>query len=134
MKRNTLIPTILMFLALFLSVGCTGTYPKNDAGRAQISVTPNRGVPGTKLLITGTGFIPKEKVKVILHVQNVQLQFGTSGSGGVCVVNQDGTFKLEPIGGVPIAASIVKPGSYKVDAIGEKGSFASSQLEVLKKE
>lgn len=133
MEKKTLTLILLILLVSFFSFGCTWTSEKSETRQAQINITPNSGVPGTKLIITGTGFIPQEKVKVILYVQNVQLQFGTSGSGGISEVNQDGTFRLEPVGGVPKASTFVTPGVYKVDAIGDKGSLASAQLEVLLK-
>lgn len=134
MEKKTLTLILLILLVSLFLFGCTWTSKESGTNRAQISITPNSGAPGTKLIITGTGFIPQEKVKVILYVQNVQLQFGTSGSGGISEVNQDGTFRLEPVGGVPKASTVVTPGVYKVDAIGDKGSLASSQLTVLKKE
>ncbi len=132
MKKNTLTLILLIFLVSFISFGCAGISKQSGTGKAQISITPNSGVPGTKLIITGAGFIPQEKVKVILYVRNIQLQFGISGSGGISEVNQVGTFRLEPVGGVPKASTFITPGIYKIDAIGDKGSLASSQLEVIK--
>ena len=94
-------------------------------------VVPISGEPLTKLTFYGSGFVPGEKVRVILTVDEVPYAFGTTGSGGIVIVNDCGAFKLQPRGGIPQV--MLKPGVYTIEAIGDKGSRATAPLEVLEK-
>ena len=123
-----------IFLMLSLSIFLThvGLIQSAEADPA-ITITPDKGPPGTKLSIVGTGFIPEENVKLIFHAGILQLQLAAADTGGINKVGSDGTFKLQPPGGIPVAKTFIKPGIYKVEAIGDKGSIASTTLEVKAK-
>ncbi len=95
-------------------------------------VTPLSGEPGTKLIFYGAGFVPGEKVKVIMTVDGVPFVFAEVGTGGFVTVNEYGAFKLKPAGGIPTV--MLKPGVYTIEAIGDKGSRATTPLEVLEKQ
>lgn len=94
-------------------------------------VVPISGEPLTKLTFYGAGFVPGEKVRVILTVDDVPFAFGEVGTGGIVTVNDYGAFKLQPRGGIPKV--MLKPGVYTIEAIGDKGSRATTPLEVLEK-
>jgi hypothetical protein len=94
-------------------------------------VVPISGEPLTKLTFYGAGFVPGEKVRVILTVDDVPFAFGKVGTGGIVTVNEYGAFKLQPRGGIPKV--MLKPGVYTIEAIGDKGSRATTPLEVLEK-
>ena len=94
-------------------------------------VVPISGEPLTKLTFYGAGFVPGEKVRVILTVDDVPFAFGEVGTGGIVTVNEYGAFKLQPRGGIPKV--MLKPGVYTIEAIGDKGSRATTPLEVLEK-
>ena len=99
-------------------------------------VVPMSGEPETKISFYGSGFVPGEKVRIILTVDDVPLAFGSAGTaqpftgGGVVTANENGAFKLVPIGGIPVS---ITPGVYTIEAIGDKGSKATAPLEVLEK-
>jgi len=95
-------------------------------------VTPLSGEPGTKLIFYGAGFIPGEKVKVTMTVDEVPYVFAEAETGGFVTVNENGAFKLQPRGGIPTV--MLKPGVYTIEAIGDKGSRATTPLEVLEKQ
>ncbi|HZK10780.1 MAG TPA: hypothetical protein VFD10_00245 [Atribacterota bacterium] len=94
-------------------------------------VVPLSGEPGAKMTFYGAGFIPGEKVKVIMTVDEVPYAFAQAETGGYVTVNENGAFKLQPAGGIPTV--MLKPGVYAIEAIGDKGSKATTPLEVLEK-
>jgi hypothetical protein len=98
-----------------------------------IYVLPISGEIGEKVVIYGAGFEPDEKVKIILQIGNVPLQWAEADTGGVVVANAYGAFKLIPRGGIPVSASFVEPGIYVVRATGDKGSQAIAPIEILEK-
>ncbi|MEO0278600.1 MAG: hypothetical protein ABIM21_04890 [candidate division WOR-3 bacterium] len=101
---------------------------------ATLIVVPMSGEPETKLVFYGAGFVPGEKIRVILTVDDVPFCFGAAGTdqpfsgGGIVIANTHGAFKLVPIGGIPAA---IKQGVYTIEAIGDQGSRATAPLEVL---
>lgn len=117
--------TTLLIIPFFAQAG--------ETGQPVLNIEPNKGTPGTELLIIGSSFIPGEKVKVIMEVGGVPLQFGESGTGGISLVDDQGNFALKPRGGIPIAPMFVKPGLYHLTAYGDKGSKATATIEVLQK-
>jgi len=103
----------------------------SDLQVPSIVVVPISGEPSTKLTFYGAGFVPGEKVRVIMTVDEVPYAFGEVGTGGIVTVNENGAFKLQPRGGIPTV--MLKPGVYTIEAIGDKGSRATTPLEVLEK-
>ncbi|MBP8717889.1 MAG: hypothetical protein KBI07_02200 [Candidatus Atribacteria bacterium] len=127
-KLSILLITVFLVMATF-SVGMV--FAAEDKAPSLV-VTPLSGEPGTKLIFYGAGFIPGEKVKIIMTVDEVPFVFAKANTGGFVTVNEYGAFKLKPEGGIPTV--MLKPGVYTIEAIGDKGSRATAPLEVLEKQ
>lgn len=121
--------SILLILVLLIFSGMVFASEKQVPS---LVVTPISGELGTKLIFYGAGFVPGEKVKVIMTVDEVPFVFAVAGTGGFVTVNENGAFKLQPAGGIPTV--LLKPGVYTIEAIGDKGSRATTPLEVLEKQ
>ena len=124
-KSLMLIASVAVLVCLFAIMG--PAFAEKSA--PTLVVNPMSGKALTKLVFYGSGFLPDEKVRVIMEFDDVPYAFGTVGSGGVITVNGNGTFKLEPRGGIP--KQYIEPGIYTIQAIGDKGSYATHPLEIL---
>lgn len=122
---------LLIVVVLITAVISVGMICASEEQEPSFVVTPISGEPGDKLIFYGAGFIPGEKVKVIMTVDEVPFAFGVAGTGGFVTVNKNGAFKLQPRGGIPQV--MLEPGVYTIEAIGDKGSKATTPLEVLEK-
>ncbi|MBA7562735.1 hypothetical protein ES695_04605 [Candidatus Atribacteria bacterium 1244-E10-H5-B2] len=125
-KKPSMFFIIVLLLIAFVSIVLA-----SDLQVPSLVVIPISGEPLTKLTFYGAGFVPGEKVRVILTVDDVPFAFGEVGTGGIVTVNEYGAFKLQPRGGIPKV--MLKPGVYTIEAIGDKGSRATTPLEVLEK-
>lgn len=123
-------PSMFFFIVLLL-IAFGSMVLASDLQVPSLVVVPISGEPLTKLTFYGAGFVPGEKVRVILTVDDVPFAFGEVGTGGIVTVNDYGAFKLQPRGGIPKV--MLKPGVYTIEAIGDKGSRATTPLEVLEK-
>ena len=121
----------MFFIIVLLLIAFGSMVLASDLQVPSLVVVPISGEPLTKLTFYGAGFIPGEKVRVILTVDDVPFAFGEVGTGGIVTVNEYGAFKLQPRGGIPKV--MLKPGVYTIEAIGDKGSRATTPLEVLEK-
>jgi hypothetical protein len=127
MKRNrwTIVVSVAVLVFLFALTGQAIA----EQSAPSLVVSPISGKALIKLTFYGSGFEPGEKVRVIMEFNDVPYAFGTVGTGGVLEVNENGAFKLEPRGGIP--KQYVEPGVYTIQAIGDKGSYATHPLEIL---
>ena len=125
-KKPSMFIIIALLLIAFSSVALAA-----DLQVPSLVVVPLSGEPLAKLTFYGAGFVPGEKVRVLLTVDDVPYAFGVTGTGGIVTVNEYGAFKLQPRGGIPTV--MLKPGVYAIEAIGDKGSKATTPLEVLEK-
>ncbi len=125
-KKLSMFIIIALLLIVFSSIALS-----SDLQVPSLVVVPISGEPLTKLTFYGAGFVPGEKVRVLLTVDEVPYAFGEVGTGGIVTVNEYGAFKLQPRGGIPKV--MLKPGVYTIEAIGDKGSRATTPLEVLEK-
>ncbi len=123
-------PSMFIVITLLL-IAFTSVVLATDLQVPSLVVTPMSGEPGTKLTFYGAGFIPGEKVRILLTVDDVPYAFGETGTGGIVTVNENGAFKLQPRGGIPKV--LLKAGVYTIEVIGDKGSRATTPLEVLEK-
>jgi len=98
-----------------------------------IRILPFIGKIGEKVAVQGSGFEPGEKVKIILQVGNVPLQWAEVETGGVAIADEKGDFKIIPAGGIPVAALFVETGLFVVRASGDKGSKAIAPIVILEK-
>ncbi len=121
----------MFFIIVLLLIAFGSIVLATDLQVPSLVVVPISGEPLTKLTFYGAGFVPGEKVRVILTVDDVPFAFGEVGTGGIVTVNDYGAFKLQPRGGIPKV--MLKPGVYTIEAIGDKGSRATTPLEVLEK-
>lgn len=121
----------LIMLVVGCSSGTTAPSPSaTPASRPQITVSPMTGQAGkTPLTIYGSGFVPGEKVRVTVSVPGLDISLAKADTGGFIEANAYGAFALKPDGGIP-APAVIKPGVYTLLATGDKGSIASSPLEV----
>ncbi|KUL00422.1 MAG: hypothetical protein XE12_1381 [Synergistales bacterium 54_9] len=129
MKKSTYTAVLL---AMFVTVFCVSAVSVAVGAEAKLVVEPSEGMPGDKIVFKGSGFLPGERVRVILNDGDVPYAFGAVGTGGVTVVGEDGNFVLEPRGGIPKVMS--GPGTYVVEAVGDKGTKAEAELKILPKE
>jgi hypothetical protein len=116
------------FLLVAGALGCAGLQEKPGASSpaASLVITPVSGLPGVVITIRGSGFIPEEKIEVIMVVEGVPNELGEEPM--VKQANEAGAFKT--MSGIPITA---QPGVYTVKAVGDKGTQAVAPLEVEKK-
>lgn len=111
--------------------------PAGEVTPTALIIVPMSSEAKMSLTFYGSGFVPGEKVRVIMTVDGVPYSFGHAGTaqlstgGGIAVANETGTFKLESIGDIPVA---IDPGVYTVEAVGDKGSRTTALLEKLKEE
>jgi len=114
---------------LLMALACAGLQerPGTSGPAASLVITPISGKPETVIIIRGSGFIPGEKIEVILVVDGVPTELGEEPM--IKQANEVGAFRAKS--GIPLTA---KPGVYSVKAIGDQGTMAVAPLEVEKKE
>jgi hypothetical protein len=120
----------LIFVCVLLSLmplACATMQEKPEAGpAASLVVTPNSGLPGDKITILGSGFIPGETIEVIIVVDGVPTELGDKPM--VKKANEMGAFKTSS--NIPRLAT---PGVYTIKATGDKGTIAVAPLDVAEK-
>ncbi len=114
------------FLALGGLLGCAGLQKKPEPA-ASLVITPISGKPETVMIIRGSGFIPGEKIEIIMVIDGIPTELGEEPM--IKEANEVGAFKAKS--GIPLNAP---PGVYSVKAVGDKGTMAVAPLEVEKKE
>jgi len=115
-----------VFLAM-LSLACATTQERSEAKpAANLVITPSSGLPRSIIHILGSGFIPGEKIEVIIVVDGIAMELGEEPM--IKEANEMGAFKAKS--GIPFMA---KPGVYTVKAIGDKGTAAVAPLNVEEK-
>ena len=130
---------------LVLLAGCTTpgsseksiTPAKQMAGTAALSINPASGQGNANLEISGSGFLPGEKILLLLNAEGMvkgksigplTIGLAAAKSGGVVIADEKGGFKLSrkyPVN--------IKPGVHTLEARGDKGSKATCPIEVLSK-
>lgn len=120
----------IVFTCLLLVMGtlaCAGLQERPGPPAASLVITPNSGQAGSVIAIRGAGFVPGEKIEVLIIVDEVPTELGETPM--IKQANELGAFKT--ISGSP---ALAKPGVYTVKAMGDKGTMAVAPLEVEKKE
>jgi len=132
MRRLISYRVIRIFFAcalLFMgAMACAGLQGKPGAAgpAASLVITPISGLAASVITIRGSGFIPGEKIEVIMVVEGIPVELGEEPI--VKEANELGAFKAKS--GIPLNA---KPGIYSVKALGDKGTMAVAPLEVEEK-
>jgi len=110
------------------ALGCAGLQERSGTSpsAASLVVTPISGLPKTAIAIRGSGFIPGEKIEVIMVIDEVPTELGEKPM--IKEANELGGFKTTSA--IPPQA---KPGVYTVKATGDKGTIAVAPLEVEEK-
>jgi len=115
---------LVCLLVLLPLVACAG--PAGPPGTtASLVITPMSGPPKTFITIYGAGFVPGEKIEVIVVMDGVPFDLGRKPM--VKEANEVGAF-VSTGSGIPLEA---KPGMYTVTAKGDKGSVAVFPLQVV---
>lgn len=116
------------FLFFLGTLSCAGLKerPETSSSPASLVVTPVSGQPKTPITIRGSGFVPGEKIEVIMVVDGVPTDLGEKPM--IKEANDLGGFKTSSA--IPPQA---KPGVYTVKASGDKGTMAVAPLEVEEK-
>lgn len=94
-----------------------------------VIITPSSGVPADEITIEGKGFQPDEEVDIIITLdEDEKVALGTV-EADVIKTDANGSFSVKS--GIPINA---KPGTYKVDVLGNKGTQLDLKIEVKAKD
>lgn len=121
MKRKVYFSISLLIICLFLP-----TLAMSQG--ASVEITPASGLPETGLKITGKGFQPGEEVD-ILFILEEGMKIGL-GTEKVEVITADAEGSFTANSAIPRMA---KPGQYKIEIIGNKGSQTTLSIEVIVK-
>lgn len=122
-QRGLLLIGIMIIMASF---SCATMMGKQTPPPSLI-ITPISGPSGTPISIYGSGFIPGEKIEIIMIVDGVPVELGSEPM--IKEANEMGAFKAKS--NIPRNA---KPGIYSIKATGDKGTVSVAPLEVEKKE
>jgi hypothetical protein len=117
---------LLSGLLIIMAACATSPAPKQTQAKPTLVITPPSGKAGTGITIEGLGFQPQEEVDVILIAGHLRHSLGTQ-KVDVIKANDAGVFKVTS--GIPIRTP---PGTYAVEAVGNRGSMATFQIQVTK--
>lgn len=121
MKKKICFSTSLLIICLLLPVLAMSQ-------GASVELTPSSGLPETALKITGKGFQPEEEVDILFILEEgMKIGLGTE-KVDVITADKAGTFIANSA--IPRMA---KPGQYKIEIIGNKGSQTTVSIEVTVK-
>src|SRR4030042_3434218 len=131
MRQTSLRFLILFFpwvLLAMMALACATMQERSEAKpAANLVISPKSGPPASAIHILGSGFIPGEKIEVIIVVDGLPTELGEEPM--IKEANEMGAFKAKS--GIPFNA---KPGVYTVKAIGDKGTAAVAPLNVEEKQ
>jgi hypothetical protein len=124
-------PVRLFFIPLFFLFAVTSFFACAGPGEkamalkpaASLVVTPNTGQVKTPIAIRGSGFVPGEKIEVLVEIDGVPTELGEKPM--IKEANEAGAFKTSSA--IPMTAA---PEVYTVKAVGDKGTQAVAPLEV----
>ena len=123
LKIKFCIAGLCIFAGLLLLISCAAMPTKESANVARLSVTGS-GLTGTAMNIEGSAFRSGEVVELELNMDGLVMQIGNA-SGKPIVASEKGTFKIES--GYP-AKQIFVPGTWDLQATGDKGSTAQAKV------
>lgn len=109
---------------MFAAMACVPKAPKERP--ATLVISPASAKEKTPIIIRGSQFLPGEEVEVIMQVGDVYHSIGTA-KADVIVADKSGAFEVSS--GIPIKTP---PGTYRVEATGNKGSVGVFNITVVK--
>jgi len=117
---------IALICCVFMIAGlaCVPKAPKERP--ATLVISPASAKEKTPIIIRGSQFLPGEEVEVIMQVGDVYHSIGTA-KADVIVADKSGAFEVSS--GIPIKTP---PGTYKIEATGNKGSLGVFNITVVK--
>ncbi len=126
-KRFLYINMGIALICCFSMIAALACVPKAPKERpATLTVQPSSGKATTPLVIQGSQFLPGEEVEITLKVGDVYHGLGTEKTD-VIIVDKKGDFQVSS--GIPVRTP---PGTYKIEAIGNKGSVGAFNITVTK--
>ncbi len=112
---------IVACFALLIAIPCFA--------QPSVTVEPSQGPPAAEIKIEGKGFKPGEEVNIVINLgEGEKVALGTVKED-VVKANKKGEFSV--VSGIPFNA---KPGVYKINVTGNKGSSTEVKIEVTPKE
>lgn len=117
---------LLSGLLIIMAACATSPAPKQTQAKPTLVFTPPSGKARTAITIEGSGFQPQEEVDIVLIAGHLRHSLGTR-KVDVIKANDAGVFKVSS--GIPIRTP---PGTYTVEAVGNRGSMVTFQLQVTK--
>ena len=117
---------IALICCIFM-IAALACVPKAAKERpATLVISPASAKEKTPIIIRGSQFLPGEEVEVIMQVGDVYHSIGTA-KADVIVADKSGAFEVSS--GIPIKTP---PGTYKIEATGNKGSLGVFNITVVK--
>jgi hypothetical protein len=123
-KGIALISCVIMIAALACVPKAVKETPKERP--ATLVISPASAKEKTPIIIRGSQFLPNEEVEVTMTVGDIYHGLGTEKTD-VIVADKNGAFEVSS--GIPIKTP---PGTYKIEAVGNKGSIGVFNITVVK--
>ena len=125
-KRGSLVLAVMVLAVVLVSLVVSVAQAQEKPG---ITLTPDKGNAEAALAVVGKNFQAGEEVDIVLILgEGMRIGLGTA-KVEVVVADENGAF--EALSNIP---KMAKPGEYKIEVIGSKGSEAEATLHVLPKE
>ena len=117
---------LLSGLLIIMAACATSPGQKQTQAKPTLVITPPSGKARSAITIEGSGFQPQEEVDIVFIAGHLRHSLGTR-KVDVVKANDAGAFKVKS--GIPIRTP---PGTYTVEAVGNRGSMVTFQLQVTK--
>lgn len=117
---------LLSGLLIIMAACATSPAQKQTQAKPTLVITPPSGKARSAITIEGSGFQPQEEVDIVFIAGHLRHSLGTR-KVDVVKANDAGAFKVKS--GIPIRTP---PGTYAVEAVGNRGSMVTFQLQVTK--
>ncbi|MCX8027144.1 MAG: hypothetical protein N3A62_04740 [Thermodesulfovibrionales bacterium] len=117
-----------MFHIFFITISILCFFTTVSFASPVIEIVPPSGAPGDVIKINGKGFKPEEEVDVLFILDaDIKIAIGTEK---VDVIKADAQGNFSVSSGIPVNA---KPGTYTIEAFGNKDSTTTTKVEVTPK-
>jgi hypothetical protein len=129
-KYRGLMSSYLLLSALLVLAACSTVGTSKVSGAPSISAAGN-GMPGGKLEVNGSGFVPGEIIELVLEMGDAPMIIGGVKGEELEEIkaNEKGMFNTKTA--YP-HKSIALPGAWDLIATGNKGSTSKCKVEIKK--